>query len=79
MRRKWAAIAYRILRVSHFLRIVSRRGASAGTRLSRLSPATLPEAAARSRRAQTATHTRSFGINGERRWDVEAVDRAQRY
>src|SRR5689334_24333718 len=30
MRRKWAAIATRILRVSHFLRAIARRGASAG-------------------------------------------------
>jgi hypothetical protein len=31
MRRKWAAIGYRILLTSHFLRVSSRRGASAGT------------------------------------------------
>src|SRR5689334_1570961 len=36
MRRKRAAIGYRILRVSHFLRVVSRRGASAGAGLSRV-------------------------------------------
>ena len=35
MRRKWTPMGYRILRVSHFLRAISRRGASAGASLSR--------------------------------------------
>jgi hypothetical protein len=29
MRRKWATLGYQILRISHFLRAISRRGASA--------------------------------------------------
>ena len=40
MRRKGAAIGYRILRVSHFLRIIHSGGASAGTWLSRVPLAT---------------------------------------
>ena len=48
MWRKWAPLGYRILRISHILRAISRRGASAGARLSRF-PLVTPEAAIRQR------------------------------
>ena len=56
MRRKRAAIATRILRVSHFLRIIHSGGASAGTRLSRV-----PRAAFRKPPPASAERNRGKG------------------
>jgi hypothetical protein len=47
MRRKRATLGYRILRVSHFLRAIARRGASADVPALTLPAGNTPEAAAR--------------------------------
>jgi Enoyl-CoA hydratase/isomerase len=72
-RRKWTPMGYRILRLSHFLRAISRRGVPAGTLALTLPAGNTPEAASADHNRGKVMGPESENASSSRRLAIEAA------